>query len=137
MVAQGDIGILKLRAHHICCSPVLTSDVSDRGEKFLQVKDKIRHTLRSELDSTLMVIEGVDELCKECPLCEGDRCGSPLGGEEQVRRWDAVLLKELGLSFGKVFKVRELQSLLKERSPFRLCHRCRWRENCSVGPQVV
>jgi hypothetical protein len=133
MLARSDIGILKLRGHHICCSPLLTIDLSERGTKFLQVKDKIRQTLRSGIDSTVMVIEGVDELCKECPLCKGDRCESPQGNEEQVRKWDAILLKELGLSFGEALKVRELQSLLKKKSPFRLCQRCRWRGSCSVG----
>ena len=96
-----------------------------------------RQALNSELDTTIVVIEGVDELCKACPLCKGDRCESPNGNEEQVRRWDAILLKELGLSFGEALKVRDLQSLLKKKAPFRLCYLCKWKESCTIGSQVV
>ncbi len=132
MDAQNEI-TLKLRAHHICCIPFLTYDFSDRGIKYLQVGNIIKQTLSSEPDSTIMVIEGADELCKVCPLCQEDRCQSPLGDEEAVRKWDAVLLKELGLSFGEALKVRQWQSLIKKKRPFRLCQRCQWRESCSVS----
>ena len=124
---------LKLRAHHICCVPFLTYDASDRGTRYLQVGSRIKQTLSSEPDSIVMVIEGVDELCKVCPLCKGDRCESPLGNEEAVRKWDAVLLKELGLSFGEALKVRQWQSLIRKKQPFRLCQRCQWRKVCSIS----
>ena len=133
MVAQSNTSTLKLRAHHICCVPFLAYDFSDRGIKYLQVGNIIKQTLSSEPDSIVMVIEGADELCKVCPLCKGDRCQSPLGDEEAVRKWDAVLLKELGLSFGEALKVRQWQSLIKKKRPFKLCQRCRWREVCSVS----
>jgi hypothetical protein len=113
--------------------PFLAYDFSDRGIKYLQVGNIIKQTLSSEPDSIVMVIEGADELCKVCPLCKGDRCQSPLGDEEAVRKWDAVLLKELGLSFGEALKVRQWQSLIKKKRPFKLCQRCRWREVCSVS----
>jgi hypothetical protein len=132
MNAQNEI-TLKLRAHHICCVPFLTHDFSDRGIEYLQVGNRIKQTLSSEPDSTIMVIEGADELCKVCPLCQEDRCQSPLGDEEAVRKWDAVLLKELGLSYGKALKVRQWQSLINKKRPFRLCQRCQWRKACSVS----
>ncbi len=132
MGAQNEVS-LKLRAHHICCVPFLTLDASDRGTTYLQVGNRIKQTLSSEPDSIVMVIEGIDELCKVCPLCQGDRCQSPLGDEEAVRKWDAVLLKELGLSFGEALKVRQWQSRIKKKRPFRLCHRCQWREVCSIS----
>jgi len=132
MSVQNEVD-LKLRAHHICCAPFFTYDASDRGTRYLQVGSRIKQTLRSEPDSIVMVIEGVDELCKVCPLCKGDRCESPLGNEEAVRKWDAVLLKELGLSFGEALKVRQWQSLIRKKQPFRLCQRCQWRKVCSIS----
>ena len=128
----GRVKMLKLRAHHICCAPFIPPR-SDRGIKFSQIQNRIRQVLKSEPDSTLVVIEGVDELCKVCPLCIEERCESPEGNEEEVRKWDAILLKELGLSFGEALKVRQWQSLIRQKSPFRLCQRCKWRETCSVS----
>lgn len=138
MIAHSDIGILKLRAHHICCLPFLTTDFSsERGAGYLRVRNKIKKTFRSEPDFTIMVIEGVDELCRECPLCKGNRCESQHGNENEVRKWDAILVKELGISFGDALIVREWQSLISEKTPFKLCQRCGWRESCSVGSQVT
>ena len=137
MANDNDTEILKLRGHHLCCSPILTIDLSDRGEGFMKVIMKIKDTLNNKLDATLMVIEGIDELCRECPLCDGERCTSPNGDEDKVRRWDNILLKELGLSFGDTIKVGELQALKDAKTPFRLCYRCRWNKSCQVGSQVV
>ena len=126
-------GNLKLRGHHVYCLRFLTVGFEDRGSKFYEVEGKIKRILDSQPDSTIEIIEGVDELCKECPLCIEDRCTSSEGDEREVRKWDAIILKELGLSFGSVLTAGELQKLAKERSPLNLCQRCNWREVCSRG----
>jgi len=80
-----------------------------------------------------MVAEGVDELCQQCPLCTDDRCSSPLGNEDEVRKWDAILLKELGLAFGTCLTAGEWQALIKQKTPFKLCRKCQWRQACIIG----
>ena len=84
-----------------------------------------------------MVSEGVDELCRECPLRTGECCASPQGNEDEVRKWDAILLKELGVSYGSCFTAEEWQKLIEKRMPFKLCRRCYWKQVCSVGATVV
>ncbi len=122
--------MLKLRAHHICCLPFVIYDSSTRGAEYVRIENKINQVLKSEPHSTIIVIEGIDELCKVCPFCQEDRCESLDGNEEAVRKWDAILLKELGLSFGEALTVKQWQSLIKEKSPFRLCQKCK--KTCNI-----
>ena len=63
-----------------------------------------------------MVIEGVDELCQVCPLCVDERCSSPLGNEDEVRKWDAILLKELVLPFGSCLTSSEWRALIEQKT---------------------
>jgi hypothetical protein len=127
---------MKLRAHHVCCYSFFTVSLADRGEKFRQATEDIKRALTSQPDLEVTVIEGVDELCKTCPLCENDRCQSPYGNEEEVRKWDAILLKELGISFGETLIAQEWQALIKKKSPFKLCYRCKYKSICSIGSEV-
>lgn len=125
---------LRLRPHHICCLPFFTRDFSEeRGEDYLRIRNRIKYVLNSEPNSVVMVMEGVDEQCQECPLRQGDRCESPNGNEEKVRKWDAILMGELGVSYGEAFKVSEWRSLIAGKTPFKICRKCAWRESCTIG----
>ena len=123
---------LPLRAHHICCLRFLKVTSEERGADYRQVSDKIKSTLLSQPESLVMVIEGVDELCRVCPQCSDGRCNSPRGDENEVRRWDAILLKELGLSFGVCLTSSQWQALIAQKAPFKLCKRCQWHKVCNV-----
>ena len=131
MDAKSDVE-LKLRAHHICCAPFMTR-TSERGTEFLEIKNIVKQILNSEPDARVMVIEGVDDVCGVCPLCKEGRCESPDGSEEKVRKWDAILLRELGLSFGDVLTVRQWLSLFDQKWPFQICQKCQWRKVCRVS----
>lgn len=128
--------MLKLRAHHICCLPSAEWDFKERGAAFQQAKDKIRSVLLSQPDVPVMIIEGPDELCQHCTLLVNGRCASPEGGEDVVRKWDAILLKELGLPFETCLTSGEWQSFIKKKAPFRLCQRCQWRQSCQHGANL-
>ena len=92
----------------------------------------MKQTLRSENDSDLTVIEGIDEICQVCPWHLGEECDSPTIKELDVRRLDSLLLRRLGVSYGKKLKVRDWQSLVARNRPCHLCHVCRWREHCDA-----
>jgi len=86
-----------------------------------------------ENDTIIEIMEGVDELCQVCPDFSDDRCCSPLGDEEEVRKWDAVILNNLGVLYGDKMTVRELRSLIEQKAPLQFCReRCSWKERCSV-----
>ena len=126
-----------LRAHHICCVPFIIEPNEGRGRGFRQIESKIRSMFLSPSDSKVMVIEGVDELCRECPLFVDGRCASARGGEEAVRKWDAILLKELGLTFNTCLTSRQWHDLIKQEIPFKICQKCQWQKGCSVGMGLI
>ena len=128
---------LLLRAHHICCLRFGRLVVEDRGPDFRRVTDKIRSVLVSQPESLVRVIEGVDGLCQVCPFCIDERCSSPLGNEDEVRKWDAILLKELDLSFDSCLTSGQWQVLIEQKAPFKLCKRCQWKKVCSVGASLL
>ena len=124
---------MKWRAHHICCVPLWKVSFHDRGEDFLEVEDRIKQTMRADSDSIVEVAWGVDELCQVCPLCQDDRCQSPRGDEDGVRKWDGIILKELGISAGTALSVTEWRRLIRQKLPLNLCQRCQWRSVCAMG----
>lgn len=125
--------VLRLRAHHICCMRYWRVSFNERGPDFRRVESKIKEMLLSEPESRIMVIEGVDELCQVCPQCVDGSCRSPQGDETEVRKWDAILLRELDLPIGTCLTSAEWQSLIRQKTPFKLCQKCRWHKVCSVS----
>ena len=96
---------LNLRAHHMFCVPFMDVTFPDRGEEFNKVEEMIKKVMLSDDKEILIkVIEGVDTLCRECPLCKDAKCESPKGDETEVRKWDSIILKGLGIEFGEVLK---------------------------------
>lgn len=128
-----DMEVLRLRAHHICCIRFLGTTAEERPPEFHEAEKRIKNTLLSQSESRVMVIEGVDEWCEVCPLCVNGRCTSPRGNEEAVRKWDAILLKELGLSIGSCLTSSQWGALIKQKTPFNICKRCQLKKVCSVG----
>jgi hypothetical protein len=104
----------------------------ERGPDYARLEDNIKAVLSSQPDTMIKVVEGTDELCQLCLNCVDGRCASPLGDEEGVRKWDAILLKELDLPFGTCMASAEWKALIEKKIPFKLCQRCQWRTRCAV-----
>ena len=99
---------------------ILDISIEERGPDYQRVNDKIMSVLLSQPESVVMVIEGLDELCNVCPVCVDERCSSPLGNEDEVRKWDAILLKELGLPFGSCLTSGEWRALIEQKNPLQI-----------------
>jgi hypothetical protein len=67
---------MRLRPHHVYCQRFAPWNLPERGEAFNQVERSIRKTLQTGIDTIIEVAEGIDILCRECPLRDGDRCES-------------------------------------------------------------
>ncbi len=125
---------LRLRPHHIMCEPFLVLENFDRGQAFNALADLIKKSLVTESDMVIEVIEGPDDLCRECPLCKDNRCQSPDGDETAVRKWDAIVLRGLEVTYGDRLTGAQLMGRIKRKVPMSLClTKCRWKNSCSVA----
>jgi hypothetical protein len=123
----------KLRPHHIFCERFSKVQPSDRGVEFEQVEQRIKNLTQTDDQALVEVIEGIDELCRVCPECRDDRCQSREGNEEAVRKWDGIILKGLGVSYGETRTSGQWRMLTEEKAPLKFCHtRCRWKSICGV-----
>ena len=128
---------MRWRAHHICCVPLWGVGFQDRGEDFIGIEDRIKQTMRVDSDLSVEVIWGIDELCQVCPLCRDGCCQSPKGDEEKVRKWDKIILQELGVPAGTILSVMEWRQLIKQKLPLSLCQRCQWKSLCAMGCEDI
>ena len=124
---------LRLRPHHIMCEPFMVLETFDRGEAFNALATRIKEALVSQADTLIEVIEGTDDLCQTCPLCRDARCQSPDGDETAVRKWDAIVLRGLEISYGDRLTAGHLMALIRQKVPIPLClTKCRWKNTCRV-----
>lgn len=123
----------RFRPHHVFCERFLKVEAPDRGEEFERAWQKKRDTLETQDDALVEVIEEVDEVCLVCPDCRDERCQSPSGGEQGVRKWDGIILKGLGIDYGETRTSKEWRMLILEKAPLEFCKtRCPWRSRCTV-----
>jgi hypothetical protein len=115
------------------CEPFMVLETFDRGEAFNTLATRIKEALESQSDTLIDVIEGTDYLCRTCPLCQNGRCQSPDGDETAVRKWDAIVLRGMEISYGDRLTAKHLFSLIKQKVPLPLClTKCRWKNACRV-----
>ena len=124
---------MKFRPHHIFCERFLKVELPDRGAKFEQVEQRMKDIIQTDDEALVEVTEGIDELCRVCPNCWDDRCQSPLGNEEAVRKWDSIILKGLGISYGETRTSKQWRMLIEQKAPLVFCQtRCPWKSSRSI-----
>jgi len=124
---------VKLRPHHICCMRFSRHEFPERGEGFGRALRKIKDVLKKEDDVLLEMNEGVDELCGVCACRQGNRCESPQGNEEAVRKWDGILLKGLRASYGDTRTSKQWRNLIEQGGPLDFCRtRCPRKSDCDI-----
>jgi len=128
-----NLTIKKLRPHHVFCKTFLTIDFTERGEEFKRVSSAIKELIASNSDAMIEIIQGVDGLCRSCPDCRDDRCESANGNEDEVRKWDAIILKGLGISYGEKRTIQDLREIIGRKAPLDFCRtRCPWKTVCTI-----
>lgn len=127
------MGKARFRPHHIFCYPFLKVEFPERGVEFGQVEQRVKDIIQKQDETLMEAIEGIDELCHVCPNCWDDRCQSPQGSEEAVRKWDNIILKGLGISYGETRTSRQWRMLIEQKAPLDFCQkRCPGRSGCNV-----
>ncbi len=123
----------RFRPHHIFCERFLKVELPGRGDEFKRFSQKRRDAIEKQDDLEVQVIQGIDELCRVCPDCQEERCQSPRGDEEAVRKWDSIILKGLEINYGETRTSKEWRTLIDEKAPLKFCKtRCAYRSRCTV-----
>jgi len=124
---------VKFRPHHMFCLRFSKVELSDRGVKFGQVEQRIKNIMQTDDEALVEVAEGIDDLCRVCPDCGNNRCESPRGNEEAVRKWDGILLKGLGISYGETRTSKQWRILVEQKMPLDFCQtRCPSKSRCTI-----
>jgi hypothetical protein len=124
----------RFRPHHILCERFLTLAFPERGEEFARTKRKAVEVIGSQEDTLVEAIEGVDAVCRSCSNCQNDRCESAAGDEGAVRKWDAIILKGLGVTYGETRTAGKWRALISEKAPLPFCtSRCPFRAKCTIA----
>jgi hypothetical protein len=82
-------------------------------------------------DTGIIVTEGCDEICSQCPNMTGGRCDS----YDRVLRLDRQVLDKTGIDYGKELMWKDVVSFVNDRilntGMFEaICSECEWYELC-------
>lgn len=125
---------VKFRPHHIFCERFLKVEFPDRGVEYEQIEQRLKNIIQTDDEVLVEVTEGIDELCRVCPNCRDDLCQSPQGNEEAVRKWDSIILKGLGISYGETRTSKQWRMLIEQKAPLNFCRtRCPGKSICTVS----
>lgn len=119
----------ELRAHHALCIGFFRG--AGYSPAFVENMTAIVGTLRAS-DPLLTLRSAADGVCRACPR----NCGGTCGSEDRVSRYDAAVLRLLGLAEGAVLRRSALESLTRERITGagrlgEVCGDCQWFAICS------
>ena len=90
----------------------------------MEAISEIKRCIREEHEVNFVLTEGPDDVCHVCPVFDGKGCGHPDGDEPEVRKWDHILLKTFGLSYGDSLPSARVKEILEKDYPIPLCTRC-------------
>jgi len=128
---------IKIRPHHLFCLRFLQIEFPERGEVYRLAEQRMKDLLQKEDHVLLEVSEGVDDLCRSCVDLQGDQCRSPQGSEESVRKWDHLILKGMGISYGDTKTSKQWIELIKQKAPLDYClTRCPKKPVCTVFKSI-
>jgi hypothetical protein len=118
------------------CLPFIKVNLYERGEECVRVADEIKQTMRQGVSRPITLICGVDVLCDVCPMCRDSRCQSELGDEEEVRKWDHIIMRELGVTDNTTLTAVEWRKMFQEKIPLTFCGRCKAKDYCEAGDRI-
>lgn len=118
---------VRLRPHHYLCIQFFTGHGYD--ESFTAHMEAVISDLKD--DSDIIVTEGCDEICSQCPNMTGGRCDD----YDRVSYLDTQVMDQTGIDYGKKLRWKDVVSAVNDRilktAMFEtICSECRWYELC-------
>ena len=119
--------IINIRPHHFLCIPGYQGKGYDGVHKTSW--DTITYKLNENPDTFIRVVEGQDDLCKNCPNAKGEngiRCNMSF-----LEKLDNKVREMLNLKTGAVMTWREIMekvfSVMTKEKHKETCGNCEWR----------
>jgi hypothetical protein len=127
----------RMRAHHLYCGRYIPRYFAQqRGETYKRVESEMIDAISPGNSQPVELVLGTDMLCPVCPECRNNRCEHPRGNEEEVRKWDAIICKEMGWKYGTVLTGGQWWDLAEKKRPLDFCRRCNLLKDCSLIPTL-
>ena len=117
---------IRLRPHHLLCLPRF------RGEgyspEFIEKAKEISELLQ-EPDTTLILVDGPDDLCEKCPVMQECTYGEV---HKLARDLDSIVLDAIGLKLHEEIKAKMALSRTAKAIPSveMVCTGCQWLDTC-------
>lgn len=119
--------VLNIRAHHFLCLPGYEGKGYDGAHKTSW--DTISEQLKEHPDTFVRVVDGQDDLCKNCPNAKGIngvKCNMGF-----LAKLDDKVKDMLSLSTGMVMSWQDIMSrvfsIMNKENHKELCGNCEWR----------
>ena len=117
-----------IRPHHLLCLQFFEG--KGYSEEFVENMTEIHRTLHSE-NPTVIITEGVDDLCRKCPNSENGKCVK----ESSICENDNRTLEALNIKVNDRMKWNSINSEVKEKILDKhlvkdVCRTCRWSVIC-------
>ncbi len=116
----------KLRGHHLICLQFFIE--KGYSPKFARNTSKILNT-----KGDVIVVNGLDDVCKVCPYCIGGKCRNPTTSDKKIRELDRLALSLLSVKVGSKISWSEVKRRLPNILPIwvkRACMGCIWWKVC-------
>ncbi len=120
--------VLRIRPHHGLCTAFFRGEGYSGSfvENMAQITD-----LLGKNDPDIIITEGADDICKECPELWQGSCRS-----EKSDKYDRMVLNICGFSYGERISWKEFSDIIRKRIIYPekldgICKDCRWFYICS------
>jgi len=116
--------MVKLRGHHLICLCFFKGE--GYSENFIK---KIYKALSEDVE----VVDGLDDICIECPYLLNNECHYKEGSDEEIRKLDELALYLLKVSKGDILSWDEIRKRVEKiLTKWRelSCRNCDWLTVC-------
>ena len=120
---------LILRGHHLLCLKGFQG--YGYSEEFTKNMTEI-NSLRKQKDTTILLVNEKDDICKACPNLKNDLCENSAHNKEIVKMDDNVISKIMeDKEHNSIELFEKVDELFQtKKSVENICFNCNWHEKC-------
>lgn len=117
-----------VRPHHMLCLQFFEG--KGYSEEFVENMMRVKQRLEQE-NPMVNIVEGIDDICVNCPNCNGKKCKD----EESVQEHDLRVYAQVREEIGNCASWKEISNVIQKNiiGPEKVrevCVRCQWSEIC-------